>query len=209
LFVLNFQDERYLPFEGTGAISSWNLKMPKANNSFDFESITDVIITLKYTAMQGGSTISNTVAENLTTFTGQVVLNLKQQLLQSSNHNERSFVVSPNLFRGNLKNYSISASIGESSSIYLQLHLSDSGNELELPTLNLTIADQEISLILNKDENGIVSAKPEEPNDKIDDIFTQPWLLSDPDENGFLSPENITNIGLLVAYEGEIDWPTT
>ncbi|WP_424101162.1 LamG-like jellyroll fold domain-containing protein [Moorena producens] len=209
MFVLNFQDERYLPFEGTGAISDWILKMPKANNSFDFESITDVIITLRYTAMpEGGSTIFDTVAETLKNFTGQVVLNLKQQLLQSPNHNELSFVVSPNLFRGNLKNYSISASTGERSSIYLQLHLSDSGNTVEpLPTLNLTIADNEpISLKLNKDENGIVSAKPEEAHSEIDDIFTQPWLLSDQGQNGFLSPENITNIGLLVAYEGEIDW---
>ncbi|WP_149030914.1 neuraminidase-like domain-containing protein [Moorena producens] len=208
MFVLNFQDDRYLPFEGTGAISDWTLKMPKSSNRFDFESITDVIITLRYTALQGGSTISNTVAETLKNFTGQVVLNLKQQLLQSPNHNELSFVVSPNLFRGNLKNYSISASTEQSPSIYLQLHLSDSGNQVDpLPTLNLTIADNPpISLTLNQDENGIVSATPEEDNDKIDNIFTQPWLLSDPDESGFLSPENITNIGLLVAYEGKIDW---
>ncbi|NEQ05873.1 MAG: hypothetical protein F6K37_07910 [Moorea sp. SIO4E2] len=208
MFVLNFQEERYLPFEGTGAISDWILKMPKANNSFDFESITDVIITLRYTALQGGSTISNTVADNLTKFTGQVVLNLKQQLLQSPNHNELSFVVSPNLFRGNLKNYSISASTEERSSIYLQLHLSDSGNQVNpLPTLNLTIAGNEaISLKLNKDENGIVSATPEEYNDKNDNIFTQPWLLSDQDESGFLSPENLTGIVLVLAYEGEIDW---
>ncbi len=29
MFVLNFNDERYLPFEGTGAVSKWELKMPK------------------------------------------------------------------------------------------------------------------------------------------------------------------------------------
>jgi hypothetical protein len=27
LFELNFRDERYLPFEGTGAISSWRLEL--------------------------------------------------------------------------------------------------------------------------------------------------------------------------------------
>ena len=53
LFVLNFQDERYLPFEGTGAISDWKLSMPKATNQIDFNSITDVIITLSYTALHG------------------------------------------------------------------------------------------------------------------------------------------------------------
>ena len=32
LFELNFNDLRYLPFEGTGAVSTWELKIPKASN---------------------------------------------------------------------------------------------------------------------------------------------------------------------------------
>jgi len=210
LFVLNFQDERYLPFEGTGAISQWTLSMPKATNPINFDTITDVIITLSYTALEGGSTISNAVAQNLTKFTGQVGLNLKQELLQNPDPNSLSFVVSPQLFRGNLKNYSISASTQQSSSIHLQLSLSDSGNAVNpLPILNLTIAhNQPIPLTLNKDENGIVSASSQS-NNKIDNIFTEPWSLSVQDGTGFLSPENVTDIALVVAYEGDIDWPTS
>ena len=50
--ILNFNgnDERYLPFEGTGAVSSWKLEMPKAANQFDYASITDVVIKVQYTA---------------------------------------------------------------------------------------------------------------------------------------------------------------
>ena len=56
LFELNFYwDTRYLPFEGTGAVSSWTLSLPKANNPIDFDSISDVIITLSYTALDGGN----------------------------------------------------------------------------------------------------------------------------------------------------------
>ncbi len=209
LFVLNFQDERYLPFEGTGAISNWTLSMPKASNPINFDTITDVIITLSYTALEKGSTISDAVTQNLTKFTGQVALNLKQELLQSPNDNALSFVVSPNLFRGNLKNYSISASTETSSSIHLQLSLSDSGNAVNpLPILNLTISGNQIPLQLNKDENGIVSASSQS-NKKIENIFTKPWSLSVQDGTGFLSPENVTDIALVVAYEGEIDWPTS
>lgn len=29
VFELNFRDERYLPFEGTGAITSWRLELPQ------------------------------------------------------------------------------------------------------------------------------------------------------------------------------------
>src|SRR5438270_10703149 len=54
MFELNFRDERYLPFEGAGVISTWRIELPKDCNAFDFETISDVIITLNYTAREGG-----------------------------------------------------------------------------------------------------------------------------------------------------------
>jgi hypothetical protein len=54
LFELNFRDERYLPFEGAGAISRWRIDLPKENNAFDFNTISDVVLHLKYTAREGG-----------------------------------------------------------------------------------------------------------------------------------------------------------
>ncbi|MDK1377243.1 MULTISPECIES: neuraminidase-like domain-containing protein [unclassified Sinorhizobium] len=55
MFEVNFRDERYLPFEGAGVLSSWMLELPKEDNrQLDFDSITDVIVHLKYTARQGG-----------------------------------------------------------------------------------------------------------------------------------------------------------
>jgi hypothetical protein len=54
MFELNFRDERYLPFEGAGTVSTWRLDMPQECNTFDFETITDVIIRLNYTAREGG-----------------------------------------------------------------------------------------------------------------------------------------------------------
>lgn len=46
MFEVNFRDERYLPFEGNGAISSWQINLPLDCNAFDFETISDVIIRL-------------------------------------------------------------------------------------------------------------------------------------------------------------------
>lgn len=54
MFEVNFRDERYLPFEGSGVISQWQLSMPSDCNAFDFETITDVILNLRYTARDGG-----------------------------------------------------------------------------------------------------------------------------------------------------------
>jgi hypothetical protein len=61
MFEVNFRDERYLPFEGAGAISTWTLEMPPSCNAFDFETITDVVLRLSYTARDGGSEFSRTV----------------------------------------------------------------------------------------------------------------------------------------------------
>jgi hypothetical protein len=54
LFELNFNDDRYLPFEGTGAVSNWHLEIPKATNPIDFNTLTDVIIQLRYMCKIGG-----------------------------------------------------------------------------------------------------------------------------------------------------------
>jgi hypothetical protein len=54
VFTVNFRDERYLPFETAGAVSTWMLTMPPACNAFDFDTITDVVLKLSYTARYGG-----------------------------------------------------------------------------------------------------------------------------------------------------------
>ncbi|MBC1195384.1 toxin [Microcystis aeruginosa BLCCF158] len=64
LFETNLRDERYLPFEGLGVISEWKLELP-ANPSkgdprpFDYDTITDVILHLRYTARDGGGLLKN------------------------------------------------------------------------------------------------------------------------------------------------------
>jgi hypothetical protein len=57
LFTLNFDnDPRYLPFEYTGAISCWRLNFPNPLQQKNLlESITDIIIHVRYTARPGRS----------------------------------------------------------------------------------------------------------------------------------------------------------
>jgi hypothetical protein len=57
MFELNFRDERYLPFEGVGVDSTWQLELMKEKplRQFDYDTISDVIIHLKYTAKEGTS----------------------------------------------------------------------------------------------------------------------------------------------------------
>lgn len=69
VFELNFNDERYLPFEGAGVISNWTLSLPPIAQ-FDYSTITDVVIHMRYMAREGGSSL----AGDATTAT-QAILN--------------------------------------------------------------------------------------------------------------------------------------
>lgn len=54
LFEPRLTDDRWLPFEGQGAVSSWTLTLDPRDNAFDLSSITDIILHLRYTARGGG-----------------------------------------------------------------------------------------------------------------------------------------------------------
>ena len=53
MFETNLRDERFLPFEGAGAESTWKLDLPKDYRAFDYNTISDVILHIRYTARQG------------------------------------------------------------------------------------------------------------------------------------------------------------
>jgi hypothetical protein len=65
LFELNFNDERYLPFEGMGVMSDWEIVLPKENNYFNFDTISDVILHINYTSRNGGETLAQKAMTDL------------------------------------------------------------------------------------------------------------------------------------------------
>lgn len=85
VFQFNFQDERYLPFEGAGAISDWELTLSEFAQ-FDYGTISDIILTVHYTALDGDESLQATASEH-------VRLNIDSWLLESVNHG------GPGLFR--------------------------------------------------------------------------------------------------------------
>ena len=67
LFELNFRDDRYLPFEGAGVISRWRLELmqDKELRHFDYDTISDVILHLRYTARDGGGLLKTAAMDAL------------------------------------------------------------------------------------------------------------------------------------------------
>ncbi len=70
LFEANLHDERYLPFENSGVISEWHLELP-ANPAkgdpcqFDYDTISDVVLHMRYTAREGGKLIGDEAKKSI------------------------------------------------------------------------------------------------------------------------------------------------
>ncbi|NOU20142.1 MAG: hypothetical protein HOO91_21510 [Bacteroidales bacterium] len=64
---LNFKDERYLPFEGAGVISWWRIELPEVKQ-FDYQTISDVIIHVRYTSSEGGERLKKSAIESVQKF---------------------------------------------------------------------------------------------------------------------------------------------
>jgi Tc toxin complex TcA C-terminal TcB-binding domain len=66
IFEVNFNDERYLPFEFSGAVGRWRFEIPPENNQFSLSTLADVVMQLNYTAREGGDRLrqaANAVAQ--------------------------------------------------------------------------------------------------------------------------------------------------
>ncbi len=67
MFETNLRDERYLPFELSGVVSEWQLELPADVPQFDYDTISDVILHIRYTAREGGGLLRNGAVANLKT----------------------------------------------------------------------------------------------------------------------------------------------
>ena len=83
LFELNFRDERYLPFEYAGAVSRWRIELPKDNNYFDLNTLSDAILHVNYMAREGGELLrkaANKCAQKHLPGDGMRFFDVKQEM---------------------------------------------------------------------------------------------------------------------------------
>lgn len=73
VFDLSFSNaERFLPFEGAGAISTWSLSLPSGFRQFDYSSIQDVVLHIRYTSRDGGAKLGDAAAGAVAEYIGAV-----------------------------------------------------------------------------------------------------------------------------------------
>jgi hypothetical protein len=101
VFEINFRDERYLPFEGAGAVSCWELTLPRKFRQFDYATINDVILHISYTAREDQvlrnqvENVSETLEETLMRLLSGNALNRLFSLRHEFSHQFNRLVHSP------------------------------------------------------------------------------------------------------------------
>lgn len=216
MFQLNFNDDRYLPFEGTGAVSRWEFSMPKQTNRFNFSNISDLVIKLSYTALAGAEEFKAGVIDLLEQqpYVGYVAFNFAVQFPSQwyAFMNPPSEALSQEFSFTMLATYfPYGMNLENVSSIYLQLSLSPDtqlggtlSTMLKVGTQAPIAAD-----FANKTSCNLA-------NLNIQNFVDQPWSilvdkagippgLKDPTTE-FLDSHKLLSIGMIITYDGSLDW---
>lgn len=212
MFELNFDDNRFLPFEGTGAVSIWKLSMPLATNRINFDSISDVVVQLKYTAKDGGDKFRKDVMA-LTPFksySGVGYLNIHQTypqswfnfmkdhtnpLSQSLNFALVNFV-QPNIKKAKLIGFYIKldATVAIQGANYVTFNVA--------PGVSVVVpigVGNDCSYFFKKNQEPTIDKVLGERSITFD-LKTAPSVLLDKEK--FLDPAILTNIQLILYYDG-------
>lgn len=218
MFILDFNDPRYLPFEGCGAVSTWQLTIPKETNRFNFDALSDVIINLRYTCFDGGDPfrkkVEGLLAQN--PYQGALYFNLNQAFSSAwftfmNDHSSKTsqqilFSVSSNSLSYFLPN------TVQLNSIYLRLSMAT----------GVTLPD-ETTAFISLSSNGQLIKKTGLKADGTESIenlnlpesaFIGNWTIAIDltaivktgllDSNGFLDPKKFLNLELILCYQGAI-----
>ena len=79
LFDLEPEGGLLLPFEGMGVDAVWQLELPKAANPFDYRTIADVLLTIRYTALDSAEYRQQVVRELDRRFSGDRSFSVRNQ----------------------------------------------------------------------------------------------------------------------------------
>jgi hypothetical protein len=216
LFQLDLNDERYLPFEGTGAVSTWRLEMPLQTNRLNYAALTDVIIKLRYSASDGGTDFARKVRDKVNTipYRAQAAFNLATNFPTAW----YAFLYQPQaaaqVFDGNfvIGWFPPNLKIGQVTEVYAMLRLAPgikAGGSMAA-SLTLGPAGSPTTVPLTFDATrGIAQATGLTISGWID----QPWTLNIAKTNipsglkdtntGFIDPSKLLSIALMITYSAD------
>jgi len=218
LFTTNYDDAQYLPFEGTGAVSTWRLDMPKGTNRIPFDAISDVIIQLRYTAADGGAVFRQKVADlgALSPYAGAAYENCRSMYFTAwqaffssvapgSTTQTLSLpladLVPPHVEKAKLTAFYIRVDAPSAPGSYITVKLMDSLEaEIDLSANN----DMTYRFSEHGQTDPVVDKVVAQPVDVEFDLAQTPSALKKPTGIG-LDPEALHNIEIVFFYTGSVN----
>ncbi|HEY1749693.1 MAG TPA: neuraminidase-like domain-containing protein [Caulobacteraceae bacterium] len=222
VFELSFGDKRYLPFERTGAVSNWRLAIPPQTNLFDVATINDVILTLRYTALDGGGAFRRdvTALPQMGSYAGAVFLPLRQyypdawrQFIGARPADKvaqtLAFEVPPSVIPRHLTDVKLKG-------FYLQLYLADGAKVTDgakFITFNAT--DTQAVPVTLTAQGSFPYAFPDQAEPDFAGVtagarslvFTLGDVPKDlKTKDGYLDPDKVVGVGLVLDYIATINW---
>ena len=217
LFELNFRDERYLPFEGAGAISRFRLELPEGTRQFDYHTISDVVVTVSYTAREAGGSLKlgaqNSVQRQLDRVlelvsedpTGLVrVLSMKREFPQvlhqllSSGTAKLELVPEHFPFLLRQKGYSLAPLNADQGNIQVRVLRRDPG----LSTAGMTFALNDgtpsglVTLNLETNSDILSGSLPRGTTPFVANWLPEEWTLT----RSGMTPESVDDVLFIVRY---------
>ncbi len=229
LFELYPENELLLPFEGMGVDASWELQVPKPANQFNYDTLSDVIFTIEYTALNSFDYREQVVQQLDRSVSAELALSVNNDFPDSWYHllntNSASdsaqqevildLEILENYFPHNLENITI-----DHVSIYFvrdkSLGTNPGENEINLGEMRFTPTGSIEHLLLSGTNsiNGLISTRRSNASTWIDELMgispAGKWSLifNDRENNKkWFESDNLKDILFIVSYTGETpDW---
>jgi hypothetical protein len=219
VFELDPQPELLMPFEGLGVEAQWELRMPRAANPFDFRTISDVLVTIEYTALHSYEYAAQVMRElgRDVTYDRPFSFRLELSDAWADLHNPGKTTTpmtvrfkttradfAPNLDDLRIQHVTLFFSIAEDQSQVLPINVKD----LRLfPRIGAPVGGG------GSTTDGVISTR--QGNSSLSKLQGQEpigaWELALPNTptvRGWFADEQITDILLVITYTGETPaWP--
>ena len=220
MFELDPHPEMLRPFEGIGVDTSWEFRLPKAANSFDFRSIADVILTIEYTALNSFTYRQQVIQQLRPKLEADRFISFRHQLpdqwyeLHNPEHSNSPMVIS---FKTRSEDFPPNLEILQIKHVVLYFSRKDS-ETFEVPVEYLNFSEVGTAGAIgggSETIDGVISTRRGNAGSWMSMIGKSPigdWELALPDTPAIrqlFKDEQIEDILLVISYSGRTpEWPS-
>ncbi len=216
IFELETHSEILRPFEGLGVDTMWELRMPKAANRFEYDTIGDVIITMEYTSVSSEDYRQQVIEALPSELTSERPFSFSHQFADQwyDLHNPEQ-TATPMTVRFQTRREDFPPNIEELRIQHVVLYFVRANKEFEVQVSHLHFTEQGSNGFVGGGAtsiNGIISTRSGNAGSWIPMIGKSPtgeWELAFPDEaKDLFRNEQIEDILFVITYSGCIpEWP--